>query len=53
MFFKEAIVISSFMYCLWQNTPTYIPTYAFVFALVLGHLVDQGLVYLVLYIASG
>ena len=24
MFFKEAIVILSFMYCFWQNTPTYL-----------------------------
>ena len=24
MFFKEAIVILSFMYCFWQNTPTYV-----------------------------
>ena len=25
MFFKETIVILSFMYCFWQNTPTYLP----------------------------
>ena len=27
MFFKEEIVILSFMYCFWRNTPTYLPTY--------------------------
>ena len=27
MFFKEVIVILSFMYCFWRNTPTYLPTY--------------------------
>ena len=24
MFFKEAIVVLSFMYCFWRNTPTYL-----------------------------
>ena len=27
MFFKEVIVILSYMYCFWRNTPTYLPTY--------------------------
>ena len=27
MLFKEEIVILSFMYCFWRNTPTYLPTY--------------------------
>ena len=27
MFFKEAIVILSFIYFFWRNTPTYLPTY--------------------------
>ena len=26
MFFKEAVVILSFMYWFWRNTPTYLPT---------------------------
>ena len=25
MFFKEVIVILSYMYCFWRNTPTYLP----------------------------
>ena len=25
--FEEVIVILSYMYCFWPNTPTYLPTY--------------------------
>ena len=28
-FFNEAIVILSYVYCFWQNTPTYLPTIKF------------------------
>ena len=27
MLFKEVILILSYMYCFWRNTPTYLPTY--------------------------